>query len=54
MKKFAAYAVAASLFVLAACDDSPPEPVPTVPGHPGENPDCKYETQAGDCVPAGE
>lgn len=54
MRKFAVMALAPMLFALAACDDQAPQPVPVDPDHPGANPDCKYETQAGDCVPAPE
>lgn len=51
MKHFAAMALVASLAVLTACHDGPPPPAATQTDNPGPNPDCKYETQAGDCVP---
>lgn len=54
MRKFAVMALAPTLFALAACADKTPAPIPVHPDHPGENPDCKYETQAGDCVPGSE
>lgn len=54
MRKFAVMALAPMLFALAACEDSPPTPIPVDPNHPGENPDCKYETRAGDCVPGAD
>jgi hypothetical protein len=53
MKRLA-IALAVSAFALTACTDQAEQPVPVNPDHPGDNPDCKYETQAGDCVPVAD